>query len=298
MKQLTIISGKGGTGKTTLTASFATLTKNTIIVDADVGAPDLHLLLNPKLVQTDEYFGSKAAVIDKEMCLECNMCQDVCRFNAIDNFQINSLLCEGCGTCTLVCSEEAITMTDQPTGQTHFGETKYGFLIYANLFAGAEASGRLVTKVREIARRLCEQQYCELILLDGSPGIGCPVIASLTGADLALVVTEPTLSGLADLKRIVKLTKHFEIDTTVCVNKYDINLKNSQVIQEFCDNNGIEVVGMVPFDEQFNKALHLGKPFLEINSRSTAKLIEGIWSNICKSLDVESLVDLKVKGGE
>lgn len=298
MKQLTVISGKGGTGKTTLSASFATLTKNTIIVDADVGAPDLHLLLNPKLVQTDDYFGSKTAVIDKEMCLECSVCQDVCRFKAIDGLQVNSLLCEGCGTCALVCSQEAITMIDQPTGQTYLGETRFGPIVYANLYAGAEASGRLVTKVREIARRLCEQQYCEFILLDGSPGIGCPVIASLTGVDLALVVTEPTLSGLADLKRITKLTKHFEIDTIVCINKYDINLKNSQIIQEFCENNGIKVVGMIPFDEEFNKALSLGKPLLEVNSGPTAEVIKDIWSGICKFLDAGGLVGLKVEGGE
>ena len=284
MKQLTVISGKGGTGKTTLTASFAASVKGIIIADADVSAPDLHLLLRPQILQSEEFMGAKVAVIDKDTCNQCGECEKSCRFKAIKNIEIDTLLCEGCGVCAYICPQEAIAIQDQLTGHVYISETRFGPLAYANLCAGAEASGKLVTRVREVARKLCQGKSSGLIMIDGSPGIGCPVIASITGVDLALIVTEPTLSGLADLERVVHLTEHFHIKALVCINKYDINLKNTQKICEFCQENKVGFVGMIPFDEEVNRALNLGRPVVEVSHGPTARAIRKVWETVLQYL--------------
>lgn len=284
MKQLTIISGKGGTGKTTLSACFAVLAENKIIVDTDVDAPDLHLILHPTILSQEEFSGAKIAVKDKNKCTKCGKCEEICRFNAIRDLKIDYLRCEGCGVCVHICPEEAITLEDKPTGYIYNSETKYGPMIHARLKAGMETSGKLVTEVRNNARKISEGGSYNLIILDGSPGIGCPVIASLAGTDLALVVTEPTLSGLSDLKRIVGVAEHFKIETLVCINKYDINLKNAQEIKEFCEEKGIKLVGMIPFDPEVSRALAQGKVVVEVSNGPAAQAIHELWDAVSRCL--------------
>jgi MinD superfamily P-loop ATPase len=239
LKQLTVISGKGGTGKTTLVASFAALAENKVIADCDVDAPDLHLLLHPEIIEREEFKGLKVAVMDKTLCTECGTCEETCRFNAIaltkeSGFAVNPARCEGCGACVFMCPQEAVTLKERVSGYSFISKTKYGTMAHAELNIAEEASGKLVTVVRNNAQQVAEKEGCELILIDGAPGIGCPVIASLTGVDLALIVTEPTMSGLHDLERILDVTRHFGIGSVVCVNKYDINEENSRRITEFC----------------------------------------------------------------
>lgn len=280
MKQLTIISGKGGTGKTTIASSFAALAKDIVIADCDVDAPDLHLVLHPDIYNREWFSGAKVAVKDEDRCTECSQCEENCCFGAISNLEIGPLLCEGCGVCAYVCPEGAITLRDEPTGEIYFSETKHGCMVHAQLNMGSEGSGKLVTQVRTGAKKLCGQKDCDLIIIDGSPGIGCPVIASLAGVDLALVVTEPTLSGLSDLRRIVGVTEHFDIKTLVCVNKYDINVNNTELVGEFCEKKNLEMVGLVPFDEEVIRSVSLGKPLVDVADGPGSKAITELFNKV------------------
>jgi len=286
MKQVAVISGKGGTGKTTLAASFAVLGRNQVVIaDADVDAPDLHLLLSPQVLQSEEFFGSKIAIMDENKCTECAECERHCRFEAIKDLRIDPLHCEGCGVCAYVCPEEAITLQDERTGDVYTSETKFGPMVHANLYPGSEASGKLVTQVRNLAQRLClEHDGGLIVIIDGPPGIGCPVIASLAGVDLALIVTEPTLSGLVDMKRVLDLAEHFNIEPLVCINKFDINLKNTQTIREFCRESKIEFVGMIPFDEEVDRALKLGRSVVDIFDGPAAGAIRKVWKIVLRHL--------------
>ena len=218
MKQITVLSGKGGTGKTTLVASFAALTQKTVITDCDVDAPDLHLLLGPQIVQTQKFIGSKVAAIDEEKCIQCGKCEELCRFNAIENFSVDPVLCEGCGVCAYICPVDAVELTERVSGYAFISKTKYGPMSHARLNPGEENSGKLVTLVMQNAKQIAETENCTLILNDGPPGIGCPVIASLGGVDMGLVVVEPTLSGIHDMERALGLLKHFKIPSLVCIN--------------------------------------------------------------------------------
>nr|QNO52065.1 ion-translocating oxidoreductase complex subunit B [Methanosarcinales archaeon ANME-1 ERB6] len=239
LKQITVISGKGGTGKTTLVASFAALAENKVIADCDVDAPDLHLLLHPEIIEREDFKGVKVAVMDKTLCTECGICEETCRFNAIalteeSGYAVNPARCEGCGACVYVCPQEALTLKERVSGYAFISKTNYDPMAHAQLNIAEETSGKLVTEVRDRAQQVAEKEQRELILIDGAPGIGCPVIASLTGVDLALVVTEPTMSGLHDLERILDVTRHFGTGSVVCINKYDINEENSRRFTDFC----------------------------------------------------------------
>ncbi|MBL7118027.1 MAG: ATP-binding protein [Candidatus Syntrophoarchaeum sp.] len=286
MKQITVISGKGGTGKTTLVGSFAALAENKVIADCDVDAPDLHLLLHPEIIKKEEFKGLKVAVMDKTKCVECGSCEEACRFNAIsvsDNasgYAVNPARCEGCGACVFVCEQEAITLKERVSGYAFVSKTKYGTMAHAELNIAEEASGKLVTVVRNNAQQVAEGEGCELILIDGAPGIGCPVIASLTGVDLALIVTEPTMSGLHDLERIMDVTRHFGIASVVCINKYDINEENSKRITEFCRQRGIEVVGNIPYDPVVTEAMVAGMPVVEFSEGKVSEAIKDVWKGI------------------
>jgi len=286
MKQITIISGKGGTGKTTLVGSFAALAENKVIADCDVDAPDLHLLLHPEIIEREEFKGLKVAVMDKTLCTECGICEEACRFNAIsvsDNasgYTVNPARCEGCGACVFVCEQEAITLKERVSGYAFVSKTNYGTMAHAELNIAEEASGKLVTVVRNNAQQVAEGEGCELILIDGAPGIGCPVIASLTGVDLALIVTEPTMSGLHDLERILDVTRHFGIASIVCINKYDINEENSKRITEFCRQRGIEVVGNIPYDPVVTEAMVAGMPVVEFSEGKVSDAIKNVWKGI------------------
>jgi MinD superfamily P-loop ATPase len=285
MKQITIISGKGGTGKTTIVSSFAVLAEDKVLADCDVDAPDLHLLLHPEILTKQEFKGGKVAVMDKSLCTECGTCAETCRFNAIvsteeSNYIVNPARCEGCGACVFTCPQEALTLQERVSGYAFISRTKYGTMAHAQLNIAEETSGKLVTVVRENARQAAEQEGCDLILIDGAPGIGCPVIASLTGVDLALIVTEPTMSGLHDLERILDVTRHFGIGSVVCINKYDINEENSKRITEFCRQRGVEIVGEIPYDAVVTEAMVAGMPVVEFSDGRVSDAIKNVWGGI------------------
>jgi MinD superfamily P-loop ATPase len=286
MKQLTILSGKGGTGKTTITASFAVLAKNAVLADCDVDAPDLHMLLHPEVIKTQEFKGSKVAVIDKTKCSNCGVCREKCRFDAItENIKVDPIACEGCGICTAICPEDAINLAERASGYAYISKTDYGFMAHALLSPGEANSGKLVTLVRQNARILSEKENSDLIIIDGPPGIGCPVIASVTGADAGLVVTEPTMSGIHDFKRALRLLEHFNVTPFVCVNMYDINMHNTEEITRFCKENSVEIAGRIPFNPKVTEAMVNGKTIIEYSPESdVAKEIEVIWKKLRSSL--------------
>jgi len=286
MKQITVLSGKGGTGKTTITASLAVLAENTIIADCDVDAPDLHMLLHPSIIKTQEFKGSKLAVIDEDKCTKCGLCREKCRFNAIkEDIKIDPIACEGCGVCTLICPVNAITLTERVSGHAYISKTKYGFMAHAMLNPGEANSGKLVDLVRQNAKTLAEKEKNDLIIIDGPPGIGCPVIASVSGVDASLVVTEPTMSGMHDLERALQLVKHFNVLPFVCINMYDINKDNTETIVSFCKEKDIEVVGKIPFNPLVTEAMVNGKSIMEYASESNvAKEIVGMWKKILSAL--------------
>jgi MinD superfamily P-loop ATPase len=287
MKQLTILSGKGGTGKTTLSASFAVLAKNAVIADCDVDAPDLHMLLHPEVVETQEFMGSKVAVIDKTKCLNWSMCREKCRFDAITaDFTVTPISCEGCGVCTVVCPANAATLIDRKSGYAYVSKTKHGFMAHALLNPSEGNSGKLVTLVRQKAKNIVKQENSGLIIIDGPPGIGCPVIASVTGVDAGFVVAEPTMSGIHDLNRALQLLEHFGVMPIVCVNMYDINMENTEKILNFCRENDIEVAGKIPFSSEVTEAMVNGKTIVEYAPDSNvAQEIAAIWKKTCAFLD-------------
>ncbi len=281
MKQIAVVSGKGGTGKTTITASFAALAKDIVIADCDVDAADLHLLLEPTLMTKEEFKGSKVAIIDSLKCNECGRCVEVCRFNAIKDLTVNPTLCEGCGICSHVCPVDAISFKEGVAGYALTSKTRFGPLSHARMNPAEENSGKLVTLVRHNARQIAEKEGRNLILIDGPPGIGCPVIASLTGVDLAVIVTEPTMSGIHDLERILGVAKHFNITPLVCINMYDINSENAEKIVEFCQKSGIGVVGKIPFNPAVTEAMVSGKTVVEYAPNSpVSNEIRRIWNNV------------------
>ncbi|RLI91180.1 MAG: (4Fe-4S)-binding protein [Candidatus Altiarchaeales archaeon] len=283
MKQVLVISGKGGTGKTTLVAGFASLAENAVIADCDVDAPDLHIILQPRIQREIPFYALKAPVKDESRCVECGRCRDVCRFNAIDEgFNIIDLRCEGCGACAFICPTDAIEMIDREAGRIYISRTRFGPFVHAQLKIGEEASGKLVTEVKRKAKELAEREKRELILIDGSPGIGCPVIASLSGVDLALIVTEPTVSGIHDLERILGVAEHFKIKTSVCINKFDINEEKTNEIETFCNENGIHLLGKIPYDSSITRAMIELKTAIEFSSSQTSERVKKIWSEIIK----------------
>ena len=281
MKQIVVISGKGGTGKTVLTASFASLAKNKVMVDCDVDAADLHLLLKPEIRERYEFRSGVTAKINREVCKECGECLSVCRFEAISrDFVVDPISCEGCAVCSRVCPEGAIFMEENVSGEWYISDTKYGPLVHAKLGIAEENSGKLVTQVRQAARVIAEKYNMDYVIIDGPPGIGCPVIAALTGVDLALIVTEPTLSGMHDMGRVAQVSKHFGIPTKVIINKYDLNLKNSETIKEICKQADIEVVALLPFSRQVSESIVQGIPLVEFSKNGIAEDIAVLWKRI------------------
>ena len=287
MKQITVLSGKGGTGKTTLTASFAALARNIVVADCDVDAPDLHLLLHPQTMNTQEFRGPKLAVIDKTKCIECGLCRDACRFDAInDTLEIDPFLCEGCGVCAVVCTEEAISLKERISGYAFISKTKYGTMSHARLNPGEANSGKLVTLVRHNARQIAEKENRHLILIDGPPGIGCPVIASVSGVDAGLAVAEPTMSGIHDLERALQLLNYFHVTPFVCINMYDINMNNTERIVKFCEKNKVEVAGKIPFDTIVTEAMVAGETVVEYSPDSrVSQEIKTAWKRVLVALN-------------
>jgi len=281
MKQLTVISGKGGTGKTSITAAFASLAKNAVFADCDVDAADLHLILKPNVKKTMGFHGLKIASVNKDTCTECKKCYEHCRFDAIDeDINIIKDSCEGCGVCEYICPVNAISMVDRDSGFSYISDTRFGPMAHAMLKTAEEASGKLVTVVRNNAKTLAEEKKKDLIIIDGPPGIGCPVIASISGVDLVLVVTEPTLSAIHDLERIIGVAFHFKIHAVVCINKYDINLDNTKKIEQYCRSNNIDVVGKLPYDKIVTEAMIHEKNVVEYSKDNFSNVIIDMWDNI------------------
>ena len=280
MKEIVILSGKGGTGKTTITGSLAVLAKNKVLADCDVDAADLHLLLDPEVKEQTEFWSGKVAHIDNDICIECGLCQELCRFDAISDYKVDPVGCEGCGFCARACPVEAISMDENLSGQWFISGTGYGPLVHAKLGVAQENSGKLVALVRSESRKLAQQVESDYVLTDGPPGIGCPVISSLSGVDLAVVVTEPTLSGIHDLERIIGLCQHFDVPSLVCINKYDINEEITKQIDEFCLSKGIEVISRIPYDESVIKALIDGVPVVEYVDSKVTKEIKSMWQRL------------------
>ena len=296
MKQITVISGKGGTGKTVVTAAFAALAKSKVMADCDVDASDLHLLLHPQIKETHQFKGGMKAILNQEKCTGCDRCIEVCRFDAVSKREgqgsggqgsegqgtvvIDPVACEGCQVCALVCPVEAIQMKENVSGEWYVSETQYGPMVHARLGVAQENSGKLVAVVRENAREIAQKNQIELVLVDGPPGIGCPVIASITGVDLVVIVTEPTYSAISDLKRVLGLTQHFKIQSTVVINKYDLNPENAGEVEDFCRQENIEVAGKLPFDNTFTQAMVEGKTIIEYRDSGLAEKIENLWQGI------------------
>jgi MinD superfamily P-loop ATPase len=287
MKQLTVISGKGGTGKTSITAAFASLAKNAVFADCDVDAADLHLILKPQIKKTTEFHGLKIADIDRDKCTNCKKCFESCKFDAINkDIELIKESCEGCGVCEYVCPVDAIRMVTRASGFAYISETRFGPMAHAVLKTAEEASGKLVTLVRENAKKLSEEKRKDLVLIDGPPGIGCPVIASLTGVDLVLVVTEPTLSAIHDLERIIGVAHHFKIPAIVCINKCDINLDNTDKIEQYCKENNIGIVGNLPYDNIMTEAMIHEKTVIEYYNGDLSNKIINMWNEIKGRLKV------------
>ena len=285
MMQLTVISGKGGTGKTTLTAAFASLAKGKVLADCDVDAADLHLILNPTVKRRESFSGGRSPVVDAEKCTKCGICTEVCRFDAIEDGEVDLIACDHCGLCVYACPENAITLEEDFNGEWYVSETDYGPMVHARLGMGEENSGKLVTVVRKEASEIAKERNLNLVIIDGPPGIGCPVISSIAGVDLVLVVVEPTLSGIHDMERILGLANHFKIPALACINKYDINLVNTKKIQDYCERNGVEVLGMIPFDSKVIDALVQRKSIVEYPCEVVTKEVTGIWERVLEQLN-------------
>src|SRR4030042_860339 len=285
MKEIVVLSGKGGTGKTSIVASLAVLAKSKVLVDCDVDAADLHLLLQPVIVEKHDFWSGQTAFIDEDKCLQCGLCQEACRFKAIKDFKVVSISCEGCGFCAHICPSGAIIMKENMAGQYFISGTSYGTLVHARLGIAQGNSGKLVALVRQKARALAEKQEAEYIISDGPPGIGCPVISSLSGTSLALLITEPTLSGIHDLERVIGVCHHFGVPVLVCVNKYDLNEDNTDRIEGYCSEEGIEVAARISFDNVMTQAIVEGLPVVEYTNGKVTQQIKELWQIVSTRLE-------------
>ncbi|MDN5375762.1 MAG: hypothetical protein PWQ39_802 [Thermacetogenium sp.] len=286
MRQLVVISGKGGTGKTTVTAAFIALAGKAVVADADVEAPNQHLLLQPEVRERRDFVGAKMAVKDAGKCDRCGRCQEHCRFQAIQEMEVDPTRCEGCGVCVAVCPTGALHLEDEVTGTLMTSEMEYGPFSHALLEIGAEGSGKLVTEVRRNAESLRGEEH--LLIIDGSPGIGCPVIASLSGTDLALIVTEPSVSGLHDLERILRVARHFGVNALVCINKWDLCPELSRKIESFCEAEGVGMVGKIPFDPGVLDVVKQRLPVKDLLKTRAGEALVMIWDAVNKRLFEEN----------
>lgn len=276
IKQITVVSGKGGTGKTTFVSALAVLMENKVIADCDVDASNLHLVIDPVVVNKETFVSGKVYSIDKNKCIECGKCITYCRFSAIsDDYVIDSFSCEHCGLCEKICPVDAIITQPREAGEWYVSNSRYGVFIHAELNAGEENSGKLVTKVREEAKKYAQKEGKEFILIDGPPGVGCPVIASITGVDIVVIVTEPSMSGLHDLKRVLELIDYFRITPVVVINKYDLNIENSKLIEEFCEKRKIEIIAKIPYTKQIVDSIVKGiPPIIEVDENTHREFVK------------------------
>lgn len=286
MHEILIISGKGGTGKTSLTAAFAHLSQNKVLCDLDVDAPDLHLVLNPAESQKVPFVSGFEARIEADKCLACGVCKEMCRFNAVGDrdglYTVDPLRCEGCGVCVRFCPHEAIEFPAKECGYWRVSDTRFGPLVHAQLYPGEENSGRLVALLRQKSRELAEAKGAEILLSDGPPGIGCPVISALSGLDLVVIVTEPTPSGRHDLFRVVELCEHFKNPAAVIINKCDLNSLVVKEIENHCAEKGLPLLARIPHTEDFVHAMVKGLAITEYSNTDTVGLLRDAWDKICQ----------------
>ncbi len=287
MNQIVVISGKGGTGKTTVVGSFAALAERPVLADCDVDAADLHLLLAPTVRHTEDFTGPLRPEFNGKLCTACGLCAEKCAFCALRQGEdgapvLDSVACEGCALCSFVCPAQAITMRRVVAGQWFVSDTRFGPLVHARLGVAQENSGKLVTLVRNRATEIAQERRAPWLLIDGSPGIGCPVIASLAGADAVLIVSEPTLSGKSDLGRVARLAAHFSIPALVCVNKWDINEALTREIEAESEAAGCRIVGRIPYDDAVPRSIVQGVPLVEHDDGPAAQAVRALWHNIAK----------------
>ena len=297
IREIVIVSGKGGTGKTSLAAAFAALAKNGILCDADVDAADLHLLMQPEVKERTDFMGGSKAVINPDLCTGCGTCRTLCRFDAIsDRYEVDPIRCEGCGVCVDFCPEQAIDFPVQRCGEWYISATRFGPMVHARLGIAEENSGRLVSLVRKETRQLAEERGLDLILTDGPPGIGCPVIAAIGGATALVIVVEPTVSGIHDMERVVDLAAHFRVPGMVIVNKYDLNVEMTETIEKLAVQRNLVVLGRVPFDPVFTRSMVQGQTLFEYGEETpTRQVVRDIWAKIISSPSMNPLgiVDFK-----
>jgi len=288
MKEIVIISGKGGTGKTSVTASLAYLAnKDVIVADCDVDAADMHLLMKPVNDRKEDFFSGVLPTIDQNKCIKCGKCANVCRWDAIpviDNkYIVQPIDCEGCGYCARVCPADAISMNEQNVGDWIISDVKTNTkMVHARLGIGAENSGKLVAKVKNEAKVLAEKLNKDFIIVDGSPGIGCPVVSSLSGANLVVLVTEPSVAGIHDVKRVYELVKKFGIKAGCIINKADINTDKVQEIHQFLEAEDIQLISEIPYDENFTKAMTMGQTIVEFDPDGIGRILMNSWEKIKK----------------
>ncbi len=288
MKELVVISGKGGTGKTSIVAAFASIAENKVLCDADVDASDLHLILSPRIEKREEFRAGNEAIINKDKCTQCGLCIELCRWDAIkEDFVVDPIDCEGCGVCYHFCPEEAIDFPEKVCGEWFISDTRFGPMVHARLGIAEENSGKLVSLVRQEAKEIAEKRGLDLIITDGPPGIGCPVISSIGAASGVLIISEPTISGIHDMERVSQLAFHFNIPALLCINKFDLNIEETKRLEALARNKNIPIMGRIPFDPVFTKAMVKGKTVIEFDPNNRLNnLIKDLWNNIRAFLNI------------
>ncbi len=278
MKEVVVLSGKGGTGKTSIVGAFAALAGEKVLSDCDVDAADLHLLLSPTPLEEHEFWSGEVAVIDPEKCTQCGLCQEICRFDAIHDYTVGRVGCEGCGFCARICPAGAIQMRDNLAGHWFISETRFGPLVHAKLGIAQENSGKLVHLVRQKAKEVAVSKGLEVTINDGPPGVGCAVISSLSGAGLACIVAEPSVSGIHDMERVLQVCRHFSVPALVCINKFDINEEGTEQVERYCEQQSVAVVAKIPFDTRVTQAQVQGVSIVEFtDDLSLVGPIEAAW---------------------